>query len=266
MMTIFHHRRQIGLCILLMLLSVVYFIDAQLAEQDDSGRVSIRGGKDDRNHNDMSSRDYDHANDNEEANDTTDATAGDDQPIAGTQIPPNQNPWIHYFDAADDADVAETNHKSGAFEDADIQGTKEYIIVYKQPSDFGIAEEILAATDAAVQSTVVENGGSVIYEYNVALNGVSASLTNKALGELMKQDGIDFIEEVVPMYITTTWGQDRVDEVDRTANLDYIWKRNRSVGAGINVCVRYTFNATKTCLRKIGLSLNHYKILWHCRL
>jgi hypothetical protein len=246
MMIKFHQRRPIVLSILLVLLLWDNFVNAQLVEQDDSGRVSIRGEEDDRSHNDDNSRGNDDEEDNEKVNEiiTVEDTvgnvaAGNDQSVAATIGPSIQNAWIHYFDAADDTNVEDMKRESGALEDADIQGPKEYIIVYKQPSDFGIAEEILADTDAAVQSTVVENGGSITYEYNAALNGVSATLTNEAMEELMKQDGIDFIEEVVPMYTTTTWGQDRVDEKDLTSgNLSYIWKRNRSAGAGVNVCVR----------------------------
>jgi hypothetical protein len=222
-----------------MLVLVDTLVNAQIVEQDDPGRVSIRG-EEDRNHN--ISR----------GNENADETPGDDQPVAGTQVPAFRSAWIHHF--ADATDVEDPRRQSSVMADVDIAGTKEYIIAYKPPDDFGIAEEeILSATNAAVQSTVVVNGGSIIHEYNAALNGVSASLTNEALKELMKQDGIDFIEEVVPMYITTTWGQDRVDEKDLTSsNFDYIWERNRSIGDGVNVCVRYFF-----------LSLAKDNLRWH---
>jgi hypothetical protein len=226
-------RQQIVFSNLALLWLVATLVNAQIAERDNAGRVSIRGGESHRNHN--SSRGNVDADDNEEANDTT----GDDQPVAGTEEPSIQRAWIYYFDAANDTDVEGRKRESGSLKDVAIQGTKQYIIVYKQPDDFGIAEEILSATDVSVQSTVVDNGGSIKHEYNAALNGVSASLTNEAMQELTKQDGIDFIEEVVPMRISTTWGQDRVDEQDLTsAKLDYKWERNRNVGDGVNVCVR----------------------------
>jgi hypothetical protein len=252
-MMMFHRRPQIALSILGTLFLVTHLVEAQLQEQDDVGRVSVQGEEDDRIHNHESSRWNDEPDDSEKANAMitdqetfTIESEGDDQPVAGTQVPPIQTAWIHYFDAADDKDVEDTNRESSALEDPGIQGTKEYIIVYKQIDDFGIAEEILAATDATIQSTVVDNGGSITYEYNAAVNGVSASLTREAMEELMKQDGIDFIEEVVPMYITTTWGQDRVDEKERTSsNLDYKWERDRSAGAGVNVCVRLAFRVSK---------------------
>jgi hypothetical protein len=248
-MMMFHRRQQMVMLVVLLLF--VTLVNAQIAEQDNAGRVSSRE-EDDRNHNDNNSRSDDDTDDNEETNETTTdeettlvEAPGDDQLIPGTlQLPPlYQSAWIHYFDAAADMDVEDMKRQSGTLEGGNIQGTKEYIIVYKQPDDFSIAEEILAATDIAVQSTVADNGGSITHEYNAALNGVSASLTNEAMEELMKQDGIDFIEEVVPMFITATWGQDRVDEQDLTPNtLDYKWERNRSVGAGVNVCVRCIFS------------------------
>jgi hypothetical protein len=246
MMLIFHHRQHFVLSIVVFLFLVAADVKAQIVEQDESARVSNRGEESEYNQKDDSSlgnnieEDYENMNStNVDTETAATEAAGEDQPVAGTQVPPMQPAWIHYFDAADDATVEDMKLEKNVFKDGDIHGTKEYIIVYKQPSDFGIAEEILADTDAAVQSTVVENGGSITYEYNVALNGVSATLTNEAMEELLKQDGIDFIEEVVPMYTTTTWGQDRVDEKDLTSgNLSYIWKRNRSAGAGVNVCVR----------------------------
>jgi hypothetical protein len=247
----FHHRQQVVTLIVLLL--VVTLVNAQIAEQDDSGRVSLRGAEEDRNDNDNRSRGNDDTVSNTETNETTTdeetittEASGDEQLIPGTQVPPIQSAWIYYFDDADYTGVNDTKPEHGAIEDGEIQGTKEYIIVYKQPDDFGIAEAILATTDVAVQSTVMENGGSVTHEYNAALNGVSVSLTNQALKELMKQDGIDFIEEVLPMHITATWGQDRVDEKDLTPNtLDYKWERNRSAGAGVNVCVRCVFDVSE---------------------
>jgi hypothetical protein len=243
MMMMFRHRQQMVILILLILVNTL--VDAQIAEQDDVNRVSIRG-EGDRNLTDTDSNKETNETTTDEETITTEAP-GDEQLVPRTQVPPIQSAWIYYFD--DDTGVNDTKPENGAIEDGEIQGTKEYIIVYKQPDDFGIAEEILAATDVAVQSTVIENGGSIKYEYDAALNGVSASLTNAGLEELMKQDGIDFIEEVVPMNKATTWGQDRVDEKDLTPNtLDYVWKRNRSAGAGVNVCVRCVFDVSENNL------------------
>jgi hypothetical protein len=248
-MKIFINHRKNVLSILTLLLLVATLVDAQIAEQDDAGVVSFRGNEDHRTRSNNSSRINEVANETNTDEDTTATEAAvDDHPVAGTQLPTIQRAWIHYFDTAED-----TDGEDGALEGADIQGTKEYIIKYKQPDDFSIAEEILAATDEAVQSTVVDNGGFIKYEYSVAMNGVSASLTNEAMQELMKQDGLDFIEEVVPMSMTTTWGQDRVDEKDLTSSkLDYVWERNRSVGDGVNVCVRCVIRGSKNnlCVKK----------------
>jgi Peptidase inhibitor I9 len=271
-MIMFHHRRQMILSILSFLLLVTTLVNAQIVEQDDAGRVIIRGEEDDRTQQDNnSSRGNDDENDNEETTETiTDEVTiaidgeGDDQPVAGTEVQTFQQAWVHYFKSVDDTDVEDMKLGGGAFKDGDIQGTKDYIIVYRQPSDFSIAEEILAATDAAVQSTVVDNGGSINYEYTAAFNGVAASLTNEAMVELMQQDGIEFIEEVVPMYTMTTWGQDRVDEKDLTpATLDYVWKRNRSAGVGVNVCVRYKIslpkgNSVALLMKKLPSLLNYF--------
>jgi hypothetical protein len=230
------------LTILVSLLLVATLAKPRIAEQDDAVRVSTRGDEDDTSGN----------HDADETEETTtdeetiaNAAVGYDQTVAGTQVSTIQNAWIHYFDAADGTSVEDMKRESGVLQEVDIQGTKEYFIVYKHPGDFSTAEEILAATDNAVQSIVVGNGGSITYEYNAALNGVSAFLTNEAMQELMKQGGIDFIEEVVPMSMITTWGQDRVDETDLTSSkLDYKWKGNKSVGAGVNVCVRFLFSAS----------------------
>jgi hypothetical protein len=243
MMKLHHHRRQMVLSILALLLLVATGVNSQIAEQDDVGRVSIRGEEDDRNDNRTNSRgdDEDAIDDEETTNEETIGMeeAGEEEPAIDTLTPPIQkSAWIYHFDSNKNMTIEDMKRHSGSMEDVEIQGTKEFIIVYKQPDDFGIAEEILASTDAAVQSTVADNGGSITFEYNTALNGVSASLTNEALEALMTQDGIDFIEEVIPMYASTTWGQDRVDEKDRTPSLDYIWERDRNAGAGVNVCVR----------------------------
>ncbi|KAG7338960.1 peptidase inhibitor I9 [Nitzschia inconspicua] len=125
-------------------------------------------------------------------------------------------------------------------ENIEIQGTKSFSIVYKKPNenDVGVEEEIIAAKYSAVESTVVDNGGTITQEFHGVLNGVAGDLSAEAMGALMEQDGIAYIEEDIPAYISiqnnSTWGQDRIDQHD-SRNGYYSWKGNKAAGQGIDV-------------------------------
>ncbi|KAG7368190.1 peptidase S8/S53 domain containing protein [Nitzschia inconspicua] len=95
------------------------------------------------------------------------------------------------------------------------------------------------ATYSAVESAVVDNGGTITQEIHGVLNGVAADLSAEAMEALMEQDGIAYIEEDTPVYISMpqnnpTWGQDRIDQHD-SRNGYYIWKGNKTAGRGIDV-------------------------------
>jgi Peptidase inhibitor I9 len=218
-----YYSRHVGLALLLLTIMLAAIANAQIAEQDDAGRVSVRAGED----TETSSG---------ESDTTAQAVAEpvDDQPVANTDIP-SYTAWK--YSLADEL----PDEQNAVLEVMDIQGTKEFIIVYKEPDvdDIGIAEEIISVTDFEVQSMVMENGGAIVYEYSTAFNGISADLTNEALQELMKQENIEYIEEVVPMYISEEWGLDRIDQPNLPLNDVYRFKDNPNAGRGINVCVSH---------------------------
>jgi hypothetical protein len=132
---VFHHRRQMILSILVLLLLVAPEVNAQIAEQDDADRVRNRGDEYDRNHSESNIRGDENVGDTDETNGTTTdehsittAAVGNDHAGTGTQVPTIKNAWIHYFDATDGM-IIEDMKREGALEDDDIQGTKEYVIV-----------------------------------------------------------------------------------------------------------------------------------------
>ncbi|KAG7344402.1 peptidase S8/S53 domain containing protein [Nitzschia inconspicua] len=159
--------------------------------------------------------------------------AGHEAQNDATMAPTSDEAWVYFF--------SEDRAPSEVIE---IQGTKEFIIIYEEPdeNDFGIQEDIIVAIYDAVESAVVENGGTVTQEFNAVLNGVAADLTTEALEALMEQDGIAYIEEVVPVYISMpqgnpTWGQDRIDQPKLPLNGVYTWKGNKAAGQGVNVAI-----------------------------
>jgi len=90
------------------------------------------------------------------------------------------------------------------------------------------------ATYDMVQSV----GGQVMYTYNTALNGAAVTLTPSAAEQLKNNAAIDFIVEDTPVSTSgSSWGLDRIDQINYPLNGKYKWERNMNAGSGVNVCV-----------------------------
>lgn len=207
-------------------------VNAQIGEQEDAGRVSLNGVRGGRGEVRQADTDVE----------------GEEEEVP--TLPPSSlsfQPWIYKFPSVitDIEDMKDgTTDEAATQEIIDIEGTKSFIIVYKTPeeSELGISEETVEVTDATVKSTVEENGGTITAEYDTVLRGVAAELTNEALAELMTQDGIDYIEEDSPAFISqsapaATWGLDRVDEPVLTSSRDYVWLGKKDAGVGVSAFV-----------------------------
>ncbi|KAG7357803.1 peptidase S8 S53 subtilisin kexin sedolisin family protein [Nitzschia inconspicua] len=218
-MKIFNHR-YVGLSSLLLVFYLSSTANAQIGEQDDASRVEVQAGGTDR----------DLPDETPTVLDTFESQQEQQEPEGEEAVVPpvTERAWIYSFE--------DTSISSEMIE---FDGTKSFIIVYKEPdsNEVGNAEDIIAVTDFAVQSAVTDNGGSVTQEFNTVFNGVAADLTMDAMNALMEQDGIAFIEEDTPVFISTTWGQDRVDQPNLPGNGSYIWKRNKNAGQGVNVAI-----------------------------
>ncbi|KAG7341010.1 peptidase S8a subtilisin subfamily protein [Nitzschia inconspicua] len=211
------YPRYLGLSSLLLVIYLSSNVNAQIGEQDDASRVNVQTGETDRDLPDETPTLLD--------------TVESQQEPEGEEaaVPPiTERAWIYSFE--------DTGISSEMIE---FDGTKSFIVVYKEPdpNEVGNAEDIIAATDFAVQSAVIRNGGSVSQEFTTVINGVAADLTMEAMNALMEQDGIAFIEEDTPVFISTTWGQDRIDQPNRPGDGRYIWKGNKIAGEGVNVAI-----------------------------
>ncbi|KAG7347590.1 peptidase S8/S53 domain containing protein [Nitzschia inconspicua] len=205
-MMVYNHQYHGLPSLLFLLVFLVSYVNAQIAEQDETGHVNIQG--------------------REKTTPTVTFEAQEEASVT----PIFEKAWIYSF--SEDSAISEV---------VEIQGTKSFIIVYKEPdeNDVGIEEDIIAATDDAVKSAVIDNGGTVTQEFRAVLNGVAADLTTEAIEALMVQDGIAYIEEDIPVYISQqnpTWGQDRVDQPG-SRDGTYKWQGNKSAGQGINVAI-----------------------------
>jgi hypothetical protein len=109
---------------------------------------------------------------------------------------------------------------------------KTYIVVYKE-SDVATAE----MTDNTTLTMVEEVGGEVKHKYDTVLNGMAVTLTPDAAMLLQQDENIDYIVEDSPVYITTTWGMDRVDQPNLPLDKTYKWEGNMNSGSRVNVCV-----------------------------
>ncbi|KAG7341014.1 peptidase S8 and S53 subtilisin kexin sedolisin family protein [Nitzschia inconspicua] len=220
----FLNHRYVGLSSLLLVLYLSSNVNAQIGEQDDASRVNAQAGETER----------DLPDETPTVLDTVESQLEQQQAVEGEEeeeaaVPPTtERAWIYSFE--------DTSISSEMIE---FDGTKSFIVVYKEPdpNDVGNAEDIIAATDFAVQSAVIRNGGTVTQEFTTVFNGVAADLTMEGLNALLEQDGIAFIEEDTPVFISTTWGQDRIDQPNRPGNGSYIWKRNKNAGQGVNVAI-----------------------------
>ena len=113
---------------------------------------------------------------------------------------------------------------------------KTYIVVYKETDS-----TVMSIASTATYSMVDAVGGDVIVTYNDALKGAAVTLTESAVEQLKQSDGIDFIVEDTPVYLTDTasWGTDRIDQRNLPLDLKYRWENNMTAGAGVNVCVSH---------------------------
>jgi hypothetical protein len=110
-----------------------------------------------------------------------------------------------------------------------------YIVVYKD-SFFANAEMTLNAT----LTTVEQLNGTVKHQYDTVFNGMAVTMTPAAATTLAQNAEIASVVVDTPVYMTTTWGLDRLDQQSLPGNGLYKWESDAGAGSGVNVCVSET--------------------------
>lgn len=107
-----------------------------------------------------------------------------------------------------------------------------YIVVFK---------ENVANPAAEAQNLVRGSGGRLLHTYKNTIKGFAAQLPAQAIQGLQNNPNVDFIEQdqTVNLHQTspqnqTTWGLDRIDQVDRPLSSQYFFNYN---GAGVNAFI-----------------------------
>ncbi len=123
---------------------------------------------------------------------------------------------------------------------ADVAVPGRYIIVFKDSVDKEAARQ-------AALNTIANGAGRVAFEYNSALDGITAEISPDVLRKLRQDGRIDFIEqdqkvhvedEEIPFSIQTmdstpdSWGLDRID-----GTLDNKFYYPSSAGEGVNIYI-----------------------------
>ncbi|KAG7357804.1 hypothetical protein IV203_014391 [Nitzschia inconspicua] len=136
------YPRNLRLSSLLLVIHLSSNVNARIGEQDDASRVNVQAGETER----------DLPDETPTVLDTVESQLEQQQPVEGEEeeeeeaVPPiTERAWIYSFE--------DTSISSEMIE---FDGTKSFIVVYKEPdpNEVGNAEDIIAATDFAVQSAV----------------------------------------------------------------------------------------------------------------
>ena len=127
---------------------------------------------------------------------------------------------------------------------AEVAVPGRYIIVFKD----GVDKE--AARQAALEN-IASGGGKVVFEYDSAIDGITAEISPEILRKLRQDGRIEFIEQDQKVHVedegedpfsiqsvadvTDVWGLDRIDQDTRF--LDHNFYYPSSAGQGVNIYI-----------------------------
>ena len=108
----------------------------------------------------------------------------------------------------------------------------QYIVIFKENTARQAANDLIS-------STLTEEGSDLHFVYSAAINGFAATLSEKAVAELLRNPNVAYVEvdqtiSLADTQTNATWGLDRVDQRNLPLNSTYIYD---TTGSGVNAYI-----------------------------